>query len=686
MNATGRAVAGLGGRRLTCDLAKESSRNSYDSRNLLLVGHDAFPAGAQNLLLNLARELRKAFGVQVEYLLLAGGSLEAEYAAVTPGKIAGGGNGQRANVVEMLKVWADRGFHAAAVNTAVAAWVVPLLHSAGIQSILLIHEMPRLIHERDLLASLRQAVNSESLLIFPARSVRDRIAEILPLASEQTRIMPQGIYRMPIFSDVARVTIRSELGIASEVTLVLGAGYADLRKGFDLFLQTWRAARRLRKDIAFCWVGAMDPVLRNFLGPEIAAAEASGTFYLPGYQSEMADWYSAADLFALSSREDPFPSVVLEAIAAGLPVAAYDEAGGIPELLREHGCGIAVPMADATAMAEALVTLAATAETHREMPGTDSWRARRRDLAELAHREFDFSEYARRLLHVAQPGLLDISVFVPNYNHACYLPARLASIFGQTYPVREVVLLDDGSTDDSLRVGRRIAADWQRDLTVLSSPVNSGSVFAQWQRSAELARGEFIWIAEADDDADADLLAALAAMMQISPNVDLAFCDSRSVDAEGVMIWPSYQEYYRQSDASVLERDGIFAAKDFARRFLAERNLILNVSAVLWRRAPLLSAIERCRDELTSLRLAGDWRIYAELMSVSAGQVAYVAAPLNIHRRHKGGVTQSLEGSYHAREIGRVQRVLRAKLQLDERAVERQDAYLRQVSGELETE
>ena len=70
--------------------------------------------------------------------------------------------------------------------------------------------------------------------------------------------------------------------------------------------------------MAFCWIGDADPTLQTYLGPEIAAAESTGRFFMPGFQQDVAEWLSAADVFALTSREDPYPSVVLEALSAGL--------------------------------------------------------------------------------------------------------------------------------------------------------------------------------------------------------------------------------------------------------------------------------------------------------------------------------------------------------------------------------
>jgi hypothetical protein len=218
-------------------------------------------------------------------------------------------------------------------------------------------------------------------------------------------------------------------------------------------------------------------------------------------------------------------------------------------------------------------------------------------------------------------------------------------------------------------------------LRVEVAAVNSGSVFRQWRRAAERARGEFLWIAEADDAADPALLATLVRLLQGQPDMVLAFADSGSVDAAGATVWANYRGYYADAGATCLLQDGLFPAREFARRCLGERNLILNASAVVWRREALLAAFERCGAELDAFRIAGDWRLYLEALAASEGSVGYVAAPLNTHRRHAGSV--SAAGRGHVEEIGRMHRAVRAALGPDPALRRRQAAYLREVTRDL---
>ena len=352
----------------------------------------------------------------------------------------------------------------------------------------------------------------------------------------------------------------------------------------------------------------------------------------------------------LCSREDPFPSVVLEAMSAGVPTVAFEDSGGAPDVLRDHGAGVAVPLGDATAMVRQLRALAlGTRPEDQERMRT------------AARRHFAWDPYADELLAMARPALRSVSVVVPNYNYGRYLEGRLRSVFAQTHPVAEVLVLDDASTDDSADVVRRVAHDAGRVVGWDANARNSGSVFRQWRRAVDRARGEWVWLAEADDSAEPGFLQALCSALDNAPDAVMAFTDSRAMDADGKTVWPSYQEYYAQAGAALLAQDGVHPAADVLQHCLADRNLILNASAVLWRRTALQAALRRCGPELDGYRMAGDWRIYAEVLS-QGGTVAYVAQPLNVHRRHGASVTGALPAAQHLDEVTRMQRHMRGVL------------------------
>jgi hypothetical protein len=255
------------------------------------------------------------------------------------------------------------------------------------------------------------------------------------------------------------------------------------------------------------------------------------------------------------------------------------------------------------------------------------------------------------LLERFEPDLKRVSVIIPNYNYGRYMVERLGSVFDQKYPPFEIIVLDDCSTDDSLGTLADITRVTKRRVRVVANTTNSGNVFAQWTKGVELARGGLVWIAEADDIADPQFLERLTAYFD-DPATAFAFSDSRAIDAKGNLLGESYKNYYVESGSSALAANLFEDARRFAARHLSSRNLILNVSAVLWRRDRLLRSLAESRDELLNYKLAGDWRLYLSTCA-GGGKVGYCAEPLNTHRRHEGGVTSRLNAERHLAEIER---------------------------------
>ena len=635
LNATGRAIA--------CCPAREARTR------LLLVGHDAFPAGAQLLLLSLGRHCRAVMGLDIAFLLCGGGALADEFRAVAPTTIATGPD----DLPRLAHAFRAQGFTSAVVNSAASSNACLALAGAGITCTLLVHELPRLLLERNLAGPAQDAAAVARRVVFASPFVRDRFAQVVSVPPGRSVVLPQGLYgpvRNVPAGDAARAAMRDKLGVPHDALVAMGLGYADLRKGFDLFLQAWRIAHAARAGVCLVWIGDIDPSVQAYLGAEVEAAQATGTFRHVPRCANAADWLACADVHLLTSREDPFPSVVLEAMSAGVPTVAFEGAGGAPALLLEYGAGVAVPLGDADAMVRQLRILAALSQP-----------ADRARLAARTRRDFDFGAYAGRLLRLAAPDLLDVSVVVPTYNYGRYLGARIASIAAQTYPVGEVIVLDDASTDESAAVVERAAAKAGRAVRWVGQDSNSGSVFRQWRRAVDLAQGEWLWIAEADDMAEPGFLAALCTVLENVPDAVMAFTDSRAVDADGMPLWPDHQDYYARAGAPVLAQDGVHPAADLLDACLSRRNLILNASAVLWRRTALRRALDRCGAELDSFTMAGDWRVYAEVLS-AGGSIAYVAQPLNIHRRHAASVTHRLTAKLHLAEVARMQRHMRGLL------------------------
>lgn len=661
LNATARALSGA------------PAPAALARHPILLIGHDAYPHGAQLLVRNLAETLGGQFGFAVHIGVCGEGPLLEEYR-----RLATSCSTIRRRDPDDGRAFARRlsgeGVTRAIVNTTVSGWIVPHLASAGIRVASLIHELPQLISEYGLEPEVTAIAEEADAVVFPADLVRDAFAGLSGRIHGDVVVRPQGLYREDIrpVSDSERAYARAGLGLPDDARVIINVGYADMRKGFDVFLRVARAMCAKRSDLHFVWVGGGTSDATRWQMSDIAASGFGERIRLTGHTDEVADYYAAADVFFLTSREDPFPSVVLEALAAGVPLVAVNGRCGANALVEAHGRLVDMNDDDAlcAAIGEALDTPAA---------------ARARGAA-LAHERFRFDDYVFALAQLAYPDLPKVSVIVPNYNYARYIESRLQSIFRQTHPVFEVIVLDDMSTDDSLTAIAEVAAAAGRRIDLVRNDVNSGSVFRQWRKGVERARGDYVWIAEADDDAEETFLQTLLARMT-RDGASFGFADSWQVGSEGERLGETYKPYLGEEAPGAFEASFSADGLEFAGRYLSVKNVILNVSGAVFKRQALLDAMDAVGEELFAFKVAGDWRLYVELCAQAGAVVAYEASSLNGHRRHQGSVTTSLNNQKHFAEIRSVQAKAHAVVgALDEAVLTTRTMYLRKVAKYLGVE
>ncbi|RYX82363.1 glycosyltransferase family 2 protein [bacterium] len=227
-----------------------------------------------------------------------------------------------------------------------------------------------------------------------------------------------------------------------------------------------------------------------------------------------------------------------------------------------------------------------------------------------------------------------VTVLILNYNHARFLEQRIQSVLRQTYQDFEIIYLDDASNDHSAEVFAPYSCD-ERIRSIINT-TNSGNPFKQWNKGVGAARGEYIWIAEADDYADECFLERLVTALEAHPSAGVAYCQSMSVDEQGRPLG-TMQWWTRDLNATRWQHDFFNNGPDECKRYLANRNTIPNASGVLFRRQVYLEA--GGADE--NMRLCGDWKCWVNCLLRS--DVVYVAEALNFFRSHDRSVRQITE-------------------------------------------
>ena len=346
----------------------------------------------------------------VELVACGGGSLSVAARRVAPVTALGEHwrNERRSlrNVMPQLK---RAGVNAAFTNTVIAGKYCKELREAGFATIALIHEMPSLISSEGLLPHLHAAHEFAHYVIYPHAAVANAIGKAFPSLPnwDRVQILAQGIEGVNAYRDdrtQARDSVRRQLGIAADAKLVLAIGTGDRRKGVDLFLDAALASPPSTTPVHFLWIGPLNDADITQWSQENGgrSIQSVPNIHCLGYQDSTAIFHAAADVFALCSREDPFPFVVLESLSAGVPVVAFAGSGGGADLAL-RGCGINVSEVTGVAMARTL----------RAYLADDALRAVHGKCGmTIVDSEYRFDRYAETLLTLAD-SMLDQSQRLP---------------------------------------------------------------------------------------------------------------------------------------------------------------------------------------------------------------------------------------------------------------------------------
>lgn len=219
-----------------------------------------------------------------------------------------------------------------------------------------------------------------------------------------------------------------------------------------------------------------------------------------------------------------------------------------------------------------------------------------------------------------------ISVIIPNYNHAAFLKQRIDSILHQTYQDFELIILDDLSTDTSRQVIEQYT-NHPKVSNILLNEVNSGSTFKQWRKGIELAKGEYIWLAESDDYAEPTLLETLIKPVLNDSNVVLSYAQSLIVDELNRPLFIC--NWADPLDANKWKHDYIEDARIELDNYLKYRNTIPNASGVLFKKPESMSIF----DGITNMKFSGDWLFWKRILG-NGGKIAFSSQVLNWFRMH----------------------------------------------------
>ncbi|CCH55962.1 glycosyl transferase group 1 [Fibrisoma limi BUZ 3] len=383
---------------------------------VLFIGHDANRAGAQYLLLHLLTYLKQA-GVQTSLLLTGDGPLRPEYERVTtvytgfvhPHNPSIGtrilrrlqtGNRQKpaspvtvlpAGLLDTLRA---QQFDLIFSNTIANGSVLRTLQPLGIPFVSYVHELQTSIGIYTHPADLQFQLSFCRHFLCGSGAVQDNLINNHKVDRRKTTVLNSIVRAETLtnaLANVDRLSVRKRLGIPPDAVVVGGCGNAEWRKGVDLFAlvaqQVLSKNNALaRPEVHFIWVGVPQASEEyQHLTYDLARMGLTDRVHLIEPGGDYLNYVACFDLFTLTSREDPYPLVMLEAGLNYNPVLTFQGSGGSADYVG-HDTGCLIPYADVSAMATVLDRLINDPFERRELGEVFYQRAMAHDTSVLAPR------------------------------------------------------------------------------------------------------------------------------------------------------------------------------------------------------------------------------------------------------------------------------------------------------------
>ena len=222
-----------------------------------------------------------------------------------------------------------------------------------------------------------------------------------------------------------------------------------------------------------------------------------------------------------------------------------------------------------------------------------------------------------------------VSIIIPAYNCAGILSETIDSVLKQTYGNIEIVVVDDGSTDNT----GEVAVGFLGSGKVRYYRQENGGPGAARNRGVEAAHGEYLAFVDADDNLTDDSIDKRMALFAEVPELELVYSNyflRQSKDSVTVRFGENYPEKYRALSSEYL--NGIV--------FEGSPSEIFGIPFDFWTGAVLVgrNLMKRVGPFRTDISIGEDRDMWIR-MSMNAGRIGYVGSPVAIYNRFSSGLT-----------------------------------------------
>ena len=221
---------------------------------------------------------------------------------------------------------------------------------------------------------------------------------------------------------------------------------------------------------------------------------------------------------------------------------------------------------------------------------------------------------------------MTLSVALCTYNGEGYIEEQLLSILGQTLPVDEVVVCDDGSSDGTIGILEKMQIDGKIKL---HRNEKSLGVVENFKKAASLCNGDIVFFADQDDRWHSDKVSTTMDYLDRHPNIEVVFTDALIIDSAGEHL-PAYGNLFQMTFQQ--EEQRMYFAGLELESFLARNHATGATMAVRKRFLDKAEPFNLCTKQILH-----DYAL--ALRAAELGVLGVIKKPLIDYRRHDKGQT-----------------------------------------------
>lgn len=306
------------------------SKDEVQACDIVIVSHTAIKGGAPLLVKNMCTVFKEK-GYHLIILVLEPGALLGEMKDLFPTILCL----NKKKIEKIARMMSEGKEKTVICSSVLSGDCCEIFDHYGLKTISMVYELPNTITNSCAEKKYHNLIQYSDCVVYPSNFVKERNETFFSIKNPSSLVRAQGLYNKSKLH-MLQEEAKKVLGFENKI-VILNVASTSRRKGFDYFIDT----AKLMPELIFVWVG----VQYNAFYKKCVSDRGGSlpqNFVEKGYVSdinELTIFYDAADVFMLTSREEPFGSVFIEAFDAGTPVVAFEGCGGYLDFVKNAETG-----------------------------------------------------------------------------------------------------------------------------------------------------------------------------------------------------------------------------------------------------------------------------------------------------------------------------------------------------------